>query len=196
MNLVDKYLIECVANRNYNWCTQNLYINVDQPFLPTSGQEEILLTRDNVKAFLMPRGSGASTIIAMDAITEASLNPMSEVMIFVQNQLAVSQMLKRIKDILNYSSIETLKTSLRTNRDHILLDNQSIIKIVTPNPACYVGYRPNAMYIDNFDMINSEDLSNIFNRLMYRTNKVLIIGNNVNSYEATQRIVNINQNQI
>lgn len=192
MNLVDKYLTECVANRNYNWCIQNLYINVDQPFVPTTGQEEILLTRENMKAFLMPRASGASTVIAMDAIAEASLNPVSEVMIFVQNQMSVVYMIKRIKDILNYSSIETVRTS----RDFILLNNQSVIKVVSPQPAYYVGHRPNAIYIDNFDMINSEDLSNIFNRLMYRTNKVLIIGNNINSYEATQRIININPHQI
>lgn len=192
MNLVDRYLAECMSNRNYNWCIQNLYINIDQPFIPTSGQQNVLLTRDNVKAFLMPRGAGASTVICMDAIAQASLHPASEIIIFVPTQITILHMKRKIKDILRYSSIETL----RTNRDYILLDNQSIIKVITPHPAYYAGQRPNAIYIDNFDMINHEELSNIFSRLMHTADKVLIIGNNINSYETTTETVNINLNQI
>lgn len=191
MNLVDRYLAECMSNRNYNWCIQNLYINIDQPFIPTTGQQDILLTRDNIKAFLMPRGAGASTVICMDAIAQAMIHPVSEIVIFVPNQMAILNMKRRIKDILRFSSID-----IKNSRDHILLNNQSIIRVITPNPVYYVGLRPNAIYIDNFDMINNEELSNIFSRLMHTAEKVLIIGNNVNSYETTTETVNINLNQI
>lgn len=188
MNLVDRYLTECVYNRNYNWMTGNLYINEGELYCPTFGQQEILLTRDSKKAFLLPRSAGATTLICMDAITEAMLNPGTEIIIFSHNQGSCRYTASKIRNILIYSNINTSFMS----SERIELENRSVIKVMPPLTVHYRGCRPNTVYIDNFDMFNSEDLSNIFNRLMLQTEKILILGNNMNDFESTQRMININ----
>lgn len=188
MNLVDRYLSECVYFRNYNWIIDNLYIKPEIKFNPTNGQQEILLTRDNKKAFLLPRGAGSTTLICMDAIAEAMLNNGRRIIIFCPHQRNASFIKSKLISFLAYSDIDIH----RNTQDSVELENKSIIYIFTPNPVSYRGYRADAVYIDNFDMFNSEELSNIFNRMMLETEKMLILGNSVNDYESTQRVININ----
>lgn len=192
MNLVDRYLTECVNNRNYNWIISNLYINEDQLFNPTYSQQEILLANDKHKAFLLPRNTGSSTLICMDAIAQAMLNPNQEIMIFAPNQSSSRSMLRRIRDILRYSDL----TIVRVTNDYICFLNGSIIRLFTPICASWRGYHGQVIYIDNFDMINSEELSNIFCRLMHSAEKILILGNDMNGLQSTQRMININPREI
>lgn len=192
MNLVDRYLTECIHNRKFNWMITNLYIERDQPYSPTFGQQEILLTRDNQKAFLLPRGAGSTTVICMDAITEAMLNPMRDIIIICPNHSSCRNMLRKIANILEYSDIQVI----RRTSEYILFENQSIIKVYSSDVSSTRGQKPDTVYIDNFDMINSVDLSNIFSRMMYCSERMLILGNNLNDYESTQRIININPREL
>lgn len=188
MNLIERYIQDYLYIRNFNWITNHLYIAPDQLYVPTFGQQEILLTHEKRKAFLLPRNAGASTLIAMDAITEAMLNPEKRIIIYSHSSMSCRQMANRIRDILRYSSIEVV----RMQTDRVIFQNGSQIRILVAEPVYYRGERADVVYIDNFDMVNSVDLSNIFIVATQTAEKILILGNNLNDYEAIQRFVNIN----
>lgn len=175
MNLVDKYINECAYNRNYNWCTYHLYINVDQRFVPTKHQAEILKAREKNCSYIMQRQAGSSTIIAVDAITEAMLNSFREIVVFVPTLQSITYMRENITQILSYSSIPF---SPDKGKSTITFENNSVIKIMAPTATHYQSLdHPHVIYIDNFDRINTTALSNIFSRLINFAEKSLIIGN-------------------